>query len=98
VFVFADETGAPLTHRRLGRVLVRALAAAGLPELCWHDLRHVAASALIAQGVSVTYLSRLLGHASPAVTLAVYAHEFAKVEHGDRMREQMEAVYGGLLV
>jgi integrase len=78
-------------------VLARALAASGLPELCWHDLRHLAASALIAQGVSVTYLSRLLGHASPAVTLAVYAHEFAKVEHGDRMREQMEAAYGSVL-
>jgi len=46
----------------------------------------------------VTFLSRLLGHASPAITLAVYAHEFAKAEQGDRMREQMEAVYGGLLV
>src|SRR5439155_1350528 len=97
-FVFADGRGTPLEHRRLGRVLTRALAGAGLPRLCWHDLRHVAASALIAGGVSVTFLSRLLGHASPAITLAVYAHEFAKAEQGDRMREQMEAVYGGLLV
>jgi len=42
-------------------------------------------------------LSRLLEHASPAVMLSLYAHEFSKVEHSDRMREKMEAAYGACL-
>lgn len=79
------------------RGLEKALAAAGLPHLSWHDLRHVAASALISEGASVAYLSRVLGHASPAITLNTYAHVYAKVEHDDRTREQMEKAFGGLL-
>ena len=97
-FVFASETGGPLRHQNIvARGLGNALATTGLPHLAWHDLRHVAASALIAQGVSVAYLSRLLGHASPAITLGTYAHVFSRAEHDDRTREQMEAAFGEVL-
>jgi integrase len=58
---------------------------------------HVAASALIAQGASVGHLSCLLGHASLAITLRVYAHEFAAAEHADRTRKRMETAFGDLL-
>ncbi len=68
-----------------------------MPKLRWHDLRHVAASALIAEGASIPYLSRVLGHSSPAITLAIYAHEFARTEHSDRTRERMEAAFGELI-
>jgi hypothetical protein len=34
---------------------------------------------------------------SPAITLAIYAHEFAHVEHADRTRERMEASFGELI-
>ena len=81
---------------RLG--LEPAIAAAGLPRLRWHDLRHVAASALIAQSEGdVDFVSRVLGHASATVTLGVYSHEFEKVKRADRMRTKMEAAYGGTL-
>jgi integrase len=39
-----------------------------------HDLRHYAASALIPGGASVKQVQMILGHASAAVTLGVYAH------------------------
>ncbi len=65
--------------------------------MCWHDLRHVAASVLIGQGASVAYLSRVLGHASPSITLSVYAQAFAEAEHADAMRERMESAFGGVL-
>jgi len=68
-----------------------------LPHLRWHDLRHVAASLLIAEGASVGYVARLLGHASPAITLSTYAHAFASAEHDDRMRERMEQAFGEAL-
>lgn len=68
-----------------------------MPRLSWHDLRHVAASMLIAEGASVAYLARVLGHASPAITLNTYAHIFARVEHDDRTRDQVERAFGELL-
>ena len=40
-----------------------------------HSLRHSFASAAIAAGLSIVTVSRSLGHASPAITLRVYAHE-----------------------
>jgi integrase len=97
-FVFASETGGPLNHRNITRRgLEKALANGDLPKIRWHDLRHVAASALIAEGASVPYLSRVLGHANPAITLAVYAHEFAQAEHAERTRDRMEDAFGELL-
>jgi integrase len=97
-FVFASETGGPLNHRNIiRRGLEKAIVDGKLPKIRWHDLRHVAASALIAEGASVPYISRCLGHANPAITLSIYAHEFARVEHADRTRERMEEAFGQLL-
>jgi integrase len=96
--VFASEVGTPLGHRGIvRRGLEPALAASGLPRLSWHDLRHVAASVMIAESGTVGYVSRVLGHASPAITLSTYAHEFSKAEHADRMRDRMEATFRELL-
>lgn len=97
-FVFASKTGGPMCRRNLMRRGLRtALDRSDLPQLTWHDLRHIAASALIAEGASVPYLARILGHSSPTITLAVYAHEFARAEHAERTRERMEAAFGELL-
>src|SRR5581483_3910996 len=64
-YVFSSERGTPLGHRNIvRRGLEPAIKKAALPHLSWHDLRHVAASALIAEGASVAYVSRVLGHAS----------------------------------
>lgn len=96
-YVFASEVGTPLAVRNIiRRSLEPALAAAELPKLTWHDLRHLAASLLIAEGATVGYVSRILGHATPAITLSLYAHEFSKAEHDDQTRKRMEAAFGGL--
>ena len=39
-----------------------------------HDLRHSAASLLLADGVPVKVVSEMLGHADVATTLRIYAH------------------------
>lgn len=96
-YLFCSETGEPLARHVLRRGLDTALRASGLPRLCWHDLRHVSASVLIGEGASVAYLARILGHANPSITMAVYAHEFAAREHGDAMRDRMEAAFGRVL-
>jgi len=52
-----------------------ALAKAGITgKVRFHDLRHTYASLLIEQGENIKYIQSQLGHASPTVTLNVYAH------------------------
>jgi integrase len=58
------------------RVFDRATKAAGLPGLTPHELRHTAASLAIASGANVKDVQRMLGHASAAMTLDVYAGLF----------------------
>ncbi|GAB3396903.1 site-specific integrase [Humibacter soli] len=54
----------------------RALDAAGLPHMNIHDLRHTTASLAISAGANVKAVQRMLGHASAAMTLDVYADLF----------------------
>ncbi|MGY1643686.1 tyrosine-type recombinase/integrase [Geodermatophilus sp. SYSU D00703] len=53
-----------------------AATAAGLEDLSPHDLRHTAASLLVASGANVEAVQRMLGHASAAMTLDVYSGLF----------------------
>jgi integrase len=50
------------------------LRRAGLPAVRFHDLRHTAATLLLADGVNVLVVSQLLGHADISMTLGVYGH------------------------
>lgn len=54
-----------------------------------YDLRHSFASLLLAEGRSVHYVARRLGH-SPALTLSTYGHLFAEYEHADRINAEAE--------
>ena len=55
----------------------RITAARKLPKVTLQGLRHTHASALLASGIDVVKASHRLGHASPKVTLQVYAHLFS---------------------
>jgi integrase len=48
-----------------------------VPHLTPHDLRHTAASLAVQAGANVKAVQRMLGHASAAMTLDVYAGLFA---------------------
>lgn len=56
------------------RVWHPAVAAAGLPRLRIHDLRHSHAAWLVAAGVPLLAVSRRLGHESTRTTEQVYGH------------------------
>jgi integrase len=66
----------------------------GLPHLRWHDLRHVAASVLIADEASADDVSRVLGHANAAITQMIYSHEFEKTKRAERMERAFGEVLG----
>jgi len=54
-------------------ILRNAGRAAGLPTLRFHDLRHGAATMLVAAGVDPETVQNRLSHASLSVTLGIYA-------------------------
>ena len=60
------------------RVLTPLLKEAGLPHLTWHHLRHNAGSYLLSENVPITAVSKILGHANPAITMNIYAHELVE--------------------
>lgn len=75
--VFASPRGAPLrNHNFRSRVFAPAAVSIGVPHLTPHDLRHTAASLAVQAGANVKAVQRMLGHASAAMTLDVYADLF----------------------
>ncbi len=74
VFVSAD--GTPLEAGALRRQFKRALVRAKLPEVTFHSLRHSAGSIMLANGAHLVDVSRVLGHANPAITARIYSHSF----------------------
>jgi integrase len=78
--VFAAYDGAPIPPNNLSRDWRRFVLARKLPRVSFHGLRHSHVSALIAGGVDVLTVSRRIGHASPVVTMKVYAHLFSQTD------------------
>ena len=70
----------------------RLLAAADppMPRMRFHDLRHSAASLLIAAGVELVEVSLLLGHSELRVTADLYAH--LQAQTAAKAARQMDAV------
>ena len=79
--VFVSPDGAPLHYSNWRRrVWLPARAAAGFPELNFHDLKHTAGTALLDEGVNIKIAQARLGHANPRTTLAVYAQATADAD------------------
>ncbi len=72
--VFTTETGAPIHSGQLRWHFHRVLKQAQLPRIRFHDLRHTAATLMLANNVPIVTVSKILGHVSPAITAAIYAH------------------------
>jgi site-specific recombinase XerD len=67
--------GIMIPHNITKRSFKRHLIAAGLSsEGRFHDLRHTAATLLLASGVNVKVVSEMLGHSNVSITLSIYAH------------------------
>jgi integrase len=60
--------------KTLSKRMKRAMRAAGVPIIRFHDLRHTFATLALAAKVPVKVVSEMLGHKSVKLTLDVYAH------------------------
>lgn len=72
--VFAREDGHPLTPAHVTRTFNALCKALGLRKVRVHDLRHGAASLMIASGASLELTSKVLGHSSVGITSKTYSH------------------------
>jgi integrase len=59
-----------VTNRRFKPLLKRS----GLPQICFHDLRHTCATLLLGSNINPKIVSEMLGHSSIAITLDTYRH------------------------
>ena len=72
--VFTTGIGTALDPRNVLAAFKRLLTAAGLRPQRFHDLRHGAATLLLAQGVSARAIMDLLGHSQIGITYNLYSH------------------------
>jgi len=90
-YVFTTRIGTPMDPRDLLREYYRITRpkpkskdtpppALGFPAIRFHDLRHSAATLLLAQGVSPRYITELLGHSQVSFTMQTYAHVLPQIQ------------------
>jgi integrase len=93
VYVFPNADGGLMSARNLSRRNFRPLAdRAGLPaSVTVHGLRHTCATHLLEDGIPAHVVSRMLGHASVAITLSLYAHVTPGMQ--DAARAAMDTRY-----
>lgn len=72
--VFPSSIGTPQYPQPVRTALHRTLDRLGLPQQRFHDLRHCAASLLLAEGADIFTVKEVLGHRSIAMTGDIYGH------------------------
>ena len=72
--VFAKPDGVPLRPQWVLDQLRKRTAEVGLPKIGLHDLRHTAASIMIAEGIPIAVVSKTLRHTTLAITINLYGH------------------------
>jgi integrase len=92
-----------IPHNITKRSFKKYLVKAGLSrDIRFHDLRHTAATLLLASGVNAKVVSELLGHSNVAITLRIYAHVLPHMQQSavlamDNMLGITPEVLGNLL-
>jgi integrase len=77
-YVFTGAWGGPLDPDGVSHGFARLLERHGLRHTRFHDLRHATASLLLARGVPMWQVSKILRHSSIAITSDSYSHLYAE--------------------
>jgi integrase len=88
--VFTTSTGTMLDKRCLLRAFYGIVRASGLKPFRFHDLRHSAATLLLAQGMHPRAVMELLGHSDFATTMNIYSHVIPAVQK--ELADRMDAI------
>lgn len=71
--VFTNAIGSHLDPQYVSVHFRHATVRAGVPTVRFHDLRHTAATTMLAQGVPLAVISDWLGHSNYSITADLYA-------------------------
>lgn len=91
-YVFATANGTPIDPRNLIREWHALLRRAGLRRIRFHDLRHTAATLMLAAGVDIKLVAETLGHRDATMILRVYGHVLP--HQRNEAAQKMEAILG----
>lgn len=74
--IFTSSDGGPIHPDVPRKMFRRVLEKYNLPIIKFHGLRHTSASLQVSRGISISDVSRRLGHADISTTLNIYSHAF----------------------
>lgn len=77
--VFCREDGSPLHPNAVSDMFEDLTIGAGLPPIRLHDLRHGAASLMLAAGVDMKIIQETLGHSSVVLTANTYTSVYTEL-------------------
>jgi integrase len=90
--VFINAQGYYYSSSTLRKVFQRFLASISLPHMRFHDLRHSAATILLAMKVHPKVVQEILGHSQIAMTLDVYSHALPSMQ--EDVTKQWDSEFG----
>lgn len=90
--IFATTIGTPIDPRNLIREWHGLTKRAGLPRFRFHDLRHTAATLMLAGGTSPILVAEVLGHRDATMILRTYGHVLPNTRA--EAAQKMEAILG----
>ena len=90
--MFCNNYGRFLNSASLYDLFTSLVKKAGLLRMRFHDLRHSAATILMAMRVPVKVIQELLGHSNITITLNVYGHVLPSMQ--DEAMDKMERLFG----
>ena len=73
-YVFTNELGERLSPDWVSGRFDEMAKAAGLPRIRLHDMRHTAATLMLASGVNPKVVQEMLGHSHVSISLGIYGH------------------------
>ncbi len=87
---FPDSKGGTLRGTNFRTQILKACAAAGIDRLRTHDLRHTAASLMLAVEPDLHLVMKQLGHSSISVTVDRYGHLMP--DRADQVADKLDAL------
>src|SRR5947199_9032449 len=91
--VFTNRFGSHLESSHVNERFNAAVKAAGLPPMRFHDLRHSAATLLLAMNVHPKVVQQLLGHSNISITMDLYSHVLPSMQR-DAMNDMDDFLKG----
>jgi integrase len=86
-YVFVTRAGTPILPRTIVDIFKMLIKRAGVPDIRFHDLRHLCATIHLQAGTNPAVVAAILGHSTVNLTLSTYSHVLPSIQ--DEAAERM---------